>query len=176
MNKLLQGKRIYLRELLPADANGNYFQWMQDPEILQFLESRFQKHSLLNIQNFIESQLKNPVVFFNGIFLNDTDRHIGNIKLGPIDAHHHLGDIGIIIGEKDCWGKGFATEAIALIRDFAFQQLNLHKLTAGCYSNNMASANAFIKVGFQIEGKRKAQYLSGTEWVEGVMMGMINEN
>ena len=47
MNKLLQGKRIYLRELLPADANGNYFQWMQDPEILQFLESRFQKHSLL---------------------------------------------------------------------------------------------------------------------------------
>ena len=93
---------------------------------------------------------------FLAIVLKDNKKHIGNIKIGPINWYHRLAEIGIMIGEKDCWGKGYAAEAISLLADFAFSKLNLHKLTAGCYEQNQGSLKAFQKAGFEVEEVKKS--------------------
>ena len=87
-----------------------------------------------------------------GIFSKRNDKHIGNIKLGSINSFHSRADLGLIIGDKSFWGKGIAFESICLVRDYAFTQLVLQKLYAGCYESNVGSKKAFLKAGFKVEG------------------------
>ena len=117
---------------------------------------------------------KNKDMIFLAICLKSNDEHIGNIKLGPINRFHKRAGVSLFIGEKKCWGKGYATEAITLIRDFAFKKLNLHKLAAGCFEENLGSQKAFLKAGFVKEGiQREHVYLDG-EYCDALILGIIN--
>ncbi len=170
----LEGTNLLLRTLRPADAEGPYHRWMNDSEITMHLESRFAAHSVEEIRNYIETTVSDPLHIFLAICQKSDGRHIGNIKLGPITHPHRYGDIGLIIGEKDCWGRGYATEAISMISDHAFGQLKLHKLTAGCYSTNMGSARAFEKAGFHIEGCRVSHYWQHDRYVDCILLARHN--
>ncbi len=169
----LEGKRIYLREVRPSDVNERYYRWMNDPEITRFLESRFAPNAIENLRDYVAGKLGDRDNIFLAIVLKEEDRHIGNIKLGPIQWIHRLADIGLLIGEKDCWGKGYATEAIQLVSDYAFNVLNLHKVAAGCYGPNEGSARAFQKAGFVVEGVRKEQFYTNGSYVDDILLGLI---
>ena len=173
--KYLEGERIYLREVRPSDANENYYRWMNDPEITRYLESRFYPNALENIQDYVKSKLGDRESVLFAIVLKGSDHHIGNIKIGPINWIHRLADIGLVIGEKDCWGKGYATEAISLVIKYAFETLNLHKLTASCYDVNQGSAKAFLKAGFFYEGTRKKHSYCAAKYVDMILLGILHE-
>jgi [ribosomal protein S5]-alanine N-acetyltransferase len=170
----LIGKRLRLREVRTSDASGAYLEWMNDAEVLKYTESRHQSHSKEDLCDYVIKINANPDFVFRAITLGDTGRHIGNIKLGPIDWNHRFGDIGIIIGAKDCWGKNYAVESIRLLADYAFSVLKMHKLTAGCYAVNEAGIKAFIKAGFVREGLRNSQYVCDGRYVDLVYLGLIN--
>lgn len=175
-NKYSEGKIIYLREVRESDVNDEYYNWLNDPEINQFLETRFYPRSKNDILNYVRKMDGNPDEIFFAIYFKENDKHIGNIKLGPINWIHRRGDISLVIGNKEYWGKGFATEAIGLVIDFAFNVLNLHKLCAGYYESNIGSAKAFAKCGFTLEGRYpKHSFLNG-EFVTGIRTGLINKN
>lgn len=171
----LDGEKIYLRPLTTEDACQEYVNWLNDPEVNQFLEIRFVKHTLEKLKDYIEKINKNPDILFLGIIREDTDAHIGNIKLGPIDWNHRVGDIGIMIGDKSSWGRGYAREAIKLLSDYAFNMLKLHKLEAGAYENNIGSIKAFLKVGFSEEGRKRKRFRCKDTYVDQVSLGRINE-
>jgi RimJ/RimL family protein N-acetyltransferase len=171
----LHSERIYLREVRTEDADEAYHRWMNDPEVTRYLESRFFPTPIESLQNFINNQAADQNNVFMAICLRKDKRHIGNIKLGPINWIHRFAEIGILIGEKDFWGQGYGTEAIGLLVSYAFDSLNLHKLTAGCYEPQKASLKAFQNNGFQIEGVRKNHcYCDGT-FVDAVLLGLIND-
>ena len=163
--RFLEGERIYLREVRPSDVNESYYRWMNDPEVTRYLETRFFPNAMEGLREYVASKLGDRDNVFLAIVLKQGDRHIGNIKLGSINWIHRFADVGLMIGEKDCWGKGYATEAISLVTLYAFKTLNLHRLTAGCYDANMGSAKAFIKAGWQQEGIRKSHFYSNGTYV-----------
>lgn len=171
----IEGERIYLREVRLSDVNENYQRWMNDSETIRFLESRFYPNTLESIREFVESKSSDRDSVLLAIVLKDGDRHIGNIKIGPINWIHRLADIGLMVGEKDCWGKGYATEAIGLVTDYGFKTLNLHKITASCYGSNQGSAKAFLKVGFFEEGIRKSHSFSDGRYEDVILLGKIAE-
>jgi len=153
----LRTGRLVLRNLAAADATQAYLGWMNDPLTTRFLEARLLEHDLGSLRTFIECCNADPRVLLLGICLAD-DRHIGNIKLGPVDAFHGLASVGLLIGEQDCWGRGYATEAIEAVTAHAFRKLGLEKLTAGCYASNVGSARAFLKAGWLEEGRSRAMW------------------
>jgi ribosomal-protein-alanine N-acetyltransferase len=167
---MLPGKKIYLRPITLADATQEYVDWLNDKEVNQYLESRFVLATIENVKKFIESVSKSENNYFFAIVDNESHTHVGNIKIGPVNTFHKRGDIGILVGNKNFWGKGVATEAISLISDFAFNNLNLDKVMAGCYSNNIGSYKAFIKCGFVEEGLFKHHCISATGEVVDVHM------
>jgi RimJ/RimL family protein N-acetyltransferase len=169
----IEGERIYLREIKLSDANKNYRNWMNDPEINQYLESRFEGWSVGKLKRYISDIKKNPDNVFLAIVSRDRNKHIGNIKIGPINQSHRYADVGVIIGEKSFWGKGIAAEAIKLVVDYAFNSLDLHKLTAGAYRCNSRSIKAFQKAGFSIEGVRKKHCLCNGNYVDSVLLGIV---
>lgn len=170
----LEGPRLYLRPVRLEDANETYLRWLRDPEVVRYLEARLIAHTPESLQRFVTTLSADPAHVFLAIVLKAGDRHIGNIKLGPIHEFHRCGDLGLFIGEKVCWGKGYATEAIVRLARYAFQELKLHKLTAGCYGINRASARAFAKAGFVIEGIRPRHFNCEGRYVDAVLLGLLN--
>ena len=170
----LVGNRLYLREVRPSDVNENYYRWMNDPEVTQYLESRFTPNSMESLLEYVKGFQGNKDNIFLAIALKENQKHIGNIKMGPINWFHRFADIGIMIGEKDYWGKGYALEAITLLAEHAFRNLDLHKLTAGCYEQNQGAQKAFQKAGFVIEGVIKKHCFFNGKYVDAILLGQIN--
>jgi len=165
-----------LREVRVSDVNDNYYRWMNDPEITQYLESRFYPNSMESLQKYVKRKLGNPDEIFLAIINKERDFHIGNIKIGPINWIHRVAEVGILIGDKTSWGKGYGTEAIGLVVKYAFNILNLHKLTAGCYNSNQGSLKAFQKNGFEIEGIRKKHNFHNGKYIDAILLGLLNPN
>ncbi len=171
----LSGKEIYLRTLVSLDATNQYLAWFKDHEVTQYLEIRFSlPGSIVELQSFIEAMLISDNNLLLGIFLKSNNCHIGNIKLGSLDWNHLTADVGILIGDKSKWGRGYAAAAITLIADYAFNCLNLAKLTAGFYENNVASIKSFKKAGFQYEGTRYSQWVFNETRQDGIILGIVN--
>ena len=174
-SSFIDGKRIYLREIRQDDVTETYYSWMNDPQVTQYTESHDCPNSMESLKKYVEEKQENKKEVFLAIIVKKNNNHIGNIKLGSINWTHRIGDIGILIGEKDYWGKGYATEAIGLIAEYAFAVLGLHKLTAGSISLNEGSVKAFKKNNFEIEGVRKKHaFINGT-YVDAILLGLINE-
>lgn len=156
----LAGDLVGLRRLLVSDVGPHYLSWLQTPKVNAYLEARFLDHSLESLREFVETTGERPDTLLLAIVELDTGQHVGNVKVGPIDPHHRTAELGILVGEPRCWGRGYGTEAIRLAARLAFEQLDARKLTASCYSANAGSAAAFRRAGWVEEGIRPGQFLA----------------
>ena len=167
----IESARLVLRTMETADAKPHYAQWMNDPDIVHYTESRFTTHSIDGIRDYIAAMRRDPDSLLLAMETETDRRHIGNIKIGPVDWYHQSGDIGLLIGEADCWGQGYASEAIAALADYAFAALGLEKLTAGVYAPNIGCIRAFERAGFKREGLGLSQYRFDDGRVDVVLLG-----
>jgi len=168
----LQSERLSLKTLIPDMVTQKYVDWMNDPDINKYTESRFSKHTMDSVKSYVKDISGSSVDYFYGIFLERN--HIGNIKL-HINEHHNLGDVGIIIGDKTQWGKGYATEAIKTVTEHGFDKLELNKISAGIYANNTGSRKAFEKAGYEQEAVHKRTYLCGGEYADEIIVSRWND-
>lgn len=175
IDSVIQNKNILLQPLRAEDASAAYLGWLADPLISSFLEVRFNPpRSLMELESYIVMAAQDPDSLLLGIFLRNDAKHIGNIKLGPINRHHRIADVGFLIGEREQWGKGYASQAITLISDYGFQQLGLAKIAAGCYEANEGSQRALLKAGFKVEGRLISQWDVGGCRQDGFLFGKVN--
>lgn len=163
-----------LRALEEMHAGGPYLHWLKDEAVTRFLEARFQDYDAERLRNYIRAENNRPNAVLFGIFHVADDRLIGTLKLSQIRPIHRNCEIGLMIGEKSEWGKGRATEAIALACRYAFETLNLHKVTAGCYCDNSGSTGAFLKAGFIQEGRLREDRMTATGWVDCLILSRLN--
>jgi ribosomal-protein-alanine N-acetyltransferase len=149
--------RLVLSCLGEEHATETYRGWMADSEVNQYLETRFAGGSIDSLRAYVAVMRDSAHSYFFGIFSRETGAHYGNIKLGPISLVHGSAAIGLVIGAKEAWGKGLASEAIATLSRWAFEELGLEKLTAGSYQRNTGSIRAFEKCGYRVEGTQRSQ-------------------
>ena len=167
------GEKIFLRTLSPDDVGEEYLSWMHDPEVTQFLESRWTKYSIEDLKQYVKDINDSSDNFLFGIFLKENSVHIGNIKIGGINHIHGYGDLGFLIG-KDYWNKGYGTESIKLATKYAFNDLKLRKLIAGIYSNNIGSHKAFLKSGYHEAGRLKKHHQYQDTYVDQILVEKLN--
>ena len=165
---------VYLQSITEQDASEDYVQWLNDPLVNQFLETRFYLQDLNAVLGFIRSMVTNPNEHLFTIRLKENDQHIGNIKIGGINTHHNIGDVSLFIGDKNSWGKGIATQAVQLISRYSFEQLTLRKLCAGAYQDNVGSTKAFLKAGYQSDGVLANHYTSNGKPVDLVQVCLFD--
>jgi spore coat polysaccharide biosynthesis protein SpsF (cytidylyltransferase family) len=146
---ILTTDRILLRELNSGDVTEQYCQWLNDPEVNQFLETK--GSTILGIQTFIAEKNNRPDCILWGIFIKETNKHIGNIKLEPINFTTKEAEIGIMIGERSVWGKGYCQESVRLVTKYAFSTMGLTKIKLGVIVENVNAINCYKKSGFVIE-------------------------
>jgi ribosomal-protein-alanine N-acetyltransferase len=169
---MLTTERLLLRAVESTDLNTIYLSWLNDPAVNRYLETRFLPQSMETLHSYWLEHRDDPASPWFAICLQVDGRHIGNIKLGPIQWQHRRADLSLFIGDRSCWGQGYGTEAIAAVRDWAFAELDLQKLNAGIYAGNLGSRRAFEKCGFSLEGTLRAEVVSRGERLDAWRMGL----
>ncbi len=173
-NPFLIGEQVYLRPLEEADV-PICVRWLNDPEVNRTLMAGRFPLNLLREREYIQKLYKDQENLILAIILKDGDRHIGNTGLEDIHPVHRSAMFGIVIGEKDCWGKGYGTEAARLMVRHGFQTLNLNRISLNVYDFNPRGIRAYEKAGFRKEGVlRQAVYAEGT-YHDTLVMGILRE-
>ena len=172
----IEGARLYLRSFELSDVNKNYLSWMKDPEVIKFLIGRRETYTLESLKRYVQALRGDKQFKFFAIVDMATNEHIGNVKLGPIDDSNRVSYVGLLIGNKNYWGSGCATEAVGLVSRFAFERLKLNKLMAGCTVSNRGAIKAFQKCGYLQEGLFRKMGLFGASYVDAVHLGLLAED
>jgi RimJ/RimL family protein N-acetyltransferase len=107
------------------------------------------------------------------IYDRATDTPIGGISLRNLDLAIGVGEMGISIGRKDYWGKGFGTEAISLILDYGFTVLGLHNIMLETYAYNERAMRSYLKIGFREFGRRREAQRLGDRRYDIVYMDLL---
>lgn len=165
------GDAIVLRDLTADDVSDRYCEWLNDPEVNRYLETRFEPQTRERVLDYVQAQAHAPDSILLGIMRKADGRHLGNLRIGEINRHHDTATIALVIGEKSAWGQGVGTEAIRLASTYAMQSLRLRKLTARCYATNVGSIHAFERAGWTREGHQRAQFISEGAVIDGVWLG-----
>jgi len=102
--------------------------------------------------------------------------YVGNIGIHPQeDIYRRSAEIGYFIGEPH-WGQGIASQAVKMIVEYGFQQLNYHRIFAGVFSYNQASKKVLEKAGFTYEGASIQAVYKGGELFDELRFAVINPN
>jgi [ribosomal protein S5]-alanine N-acetyltransferase len=150
--KTFTGARIFLRPMRENDATETYAAWLCDPEVNQYLSTK--NATLEELRWYITKKNTQEDTELYGIFLRNGQKHIGTVKLEPIDFSTKKATIGIMIGDKQEWGKGFAGEAMQLLIDYCCTQLGMNEVVLGVLGQNTSAIRAYEKLGFK-EVKRE---------------------
>lgn len=170
----ISGQVVTLRLLTLKDCTQEYVNWLNDKEINQFLETRWAQQDIESIRDFVAKMRNDSSSYLFAIIYNDDNSHVGNIKLGPINPYHSYADVSYFVGNKSVWGKGIATEAVCLIKSFAFDVLGLNSLWAGVYEANLGSYRTLEKNGFTKVGFFPNQLLTEAGYQAHIFMGVNN--
>jgi [ribosomal protein S5]-alanine N-acetyltransferase len=166
---------VELFPLTPDEVSDDYIGWLADPDVNRFLESRFAIQSHAAVAAYVAQLLNSENDLFLGIRDRKSGRHVGNLRLGPIDPNHRRAEIGIVIGDRRAWGRGIASAALTVLQGIAREELGLWKLAASCYAANEGSRRAFEKAGFGTEAVRPSDLLLDGEPHDLVLMGLLLE-
>jgi len=168
----LEGKSCLLRPIEKRDINGRYLSWINDRDVTRYMETGIFPSTLRDLRNFYKSICGSQANIMFAILDKKTGRHIGNIKLGNINWVHRFADLGIMIGDKRYWGKGYGREACRLVLDYAFARLNLNKIILGLYANHASALKTYKNAGFKVEGRIKKLLNFDGKYIDKVVMGI----
>lgn len=170
---LAEGSLVLLRPLERADLNERYLSWLNDPEVTRYTEIGTFPSTTEDLENYYRSVTgsKNDVIL--AVVDKKSGRHIGNVKLGPIHWVHRCATFGILIGEKEFWGKGIGLEATRLMVSYGFDRLNLRRIDLGVFSEHVAAVRCYEKAGFKIEGRMREDLFIDGQYRDRLWMGLL---
>lgn len=169
----MEDGRIYLRLMTKEDAE-NIIKWRNSEEVRrQFIYQR--DFTVESHENWIKTMVETGKVVQMMIVLNEGDRPIGSVYVRDIDLEHKKAEYGIFIGETDCLGRGYGTEAAELMIEYAFKFLGIHKLMLRVYADNERAIKSYEKAGFQKEAYLKDDVLVQGKYRDIVLMAVINK-
>lgn len=173
---MYNGEKVRLREYRKEDiplaqafmndmeVRRNLWPGIPFPMTLKDEEQWFEKNSALcDAYNFAIETL-------------DEGKYIGGCGLVQVDWKNRKTTVGIMIGEKSFWGKGYGTDAMKVLIRFIFEQMNLDKIKLNVYSFNERAIKCYQKCGFKTEGVLRKELFRDGAYYDEILMAILRED
>lgn len=173
---LLRAERVFLRPAEKSDV-ATFVRWFADAEMSGFLGGRAPFSEAMEEQWFtqaVEHQGKDRYHFV--ICRLDTSEPIGTISLFHLDQTNGSAGVGISIGEKDLWGRGYGTDAMNALLDFGFGELRLERVWLDVYDFNTRARRSYEKSGYATEGVQRHAHFSRGQFRDVVLMAILRND
>ena len=179
MQDLFRGELVRLTAEEPDHVAKLEARWQRDSEYIRLADSDpIRLHSEKRIREWItESRVDSGVqperYNFSARTLAD-DRLIGDFTLS-LDPIHSVAWVGIGIGERDFWGKGYGTDMMRLCLRYAFLELGVHRVALGLHEYNPRALRSYEKAGFRLEGRTRGDMMREGKRYSTLWMGVLRE-
>lgn len=167
------GERLYLRQIEECDASLAV-RWFNDPRNWATL-ARLGPMNLIREREWIARLYTDATHAAFVIALRAGDEPIGFCGLHDIHPANRSAWLGLLIGSPDHRGRGYGTEAIALLVRYGFEELNLNRIALGVMSTNAPAIRVYEKVGFRREGCFRQAYFRNGRWVDELRYAILRE-
>ncbi|HET7087605.1 MAG TPA: GNAT family protein [Anaerolineae bacterium] len=173
--QIFKGELVRLTASISDKDAETLASWSRDSEFQRLLDDDpAQPRSVKKVKEEIEEEPKHDRFPFLIRTLAD-DRLIGFVGLGGVRWTHRDAWVGIGLGDREYWGKGYGTDAMRVVLRYAFAELNLHRVTLGVFEYNARAIRSYEKAGFVVEGRSKQEVLrDGRRW-DGIYMGILRD-
>lgn len=169
----LNSTRLELCKLDSSYCSQEYVNWMNDIDVYRYLESGG-NYTMQMLSNYLKEVDQKQILFW-AIKIKASGKHIGNIKIDPLNTRHRYGEYAIMMGDRTEWGKGYAKEASELVINYCFNDLNLRKVTLGVVEDNQAAVSLYEKLGFEVEGIYKYHGIYDGKFCHVLRMALFNK-
>jgi RimJ/RimL family protein N-acetyltransferase len=172
---MLTGKLVRLRAYEDTDLE-RVVAWINDREVTQWLSARYPL-STAQEREWLDRVMKRPASEGLSLAIETLAdfRHIGTISIHPISVESGNAELGIMIGDKGCWSRGYGTDAILTLLEFAFLEMNLHRVQLDALDSNERAIACYKKCGFVEEGRKRESWYQAGAYHDLVFMGVLLE-
>ena len=147
MKPTLGTDRCELRPYYAGSVTDQHVKWLNDPEVVQFSEQRHRTHTLISVIDYVNDMASSKDAILWGIY---APKLIGTIS-AHIDSPNRIANLGIMIGDKKFWRKGYGREAWQRVCEYLFTERDIRKIEAGCHYENRAMRTLALKTGMELE-------------------------
>lgn len=170
---MFEGQRVRLRALQQDDL-PLFHRWWSDPEIARFqvggtIRLNQESTNITMLERWF-GDTGNDVGFT--IALRESGEAIGFVNLWGANVKNRSGTLGILLG-KPFWSQGYGSEALGLVLDYAFREMNLHRVELGVYAFNDRAIHVYQKLGFREVGRRRETLYRDGQWYDDVIMDVL---
>lgn len=152
---LAEGALVRIRHKRLSDAEDD-FAWRRDPELARFDAALPIRNSYREFLSTFEDELRFPNAFRRTLAVDDEEgRHIGNVMYYNIDEHRHEAELGITIGVKSCWNRGYGTDILVTFLHYLFIERQMRRIYLNTLDWNTRAQRAFQKAGFRTSGTNR---------------------
>src|SRR3990172_6393389 len=146
--EVARGARVALREKRLGDAPDDY-RWRSEPELSRYDAARPLTMTYQQYLALYREELLYPSPYRHSLAIEDeSGRHIGNIMYYNIDTLHREAELGITIGETECWGRGYGSEAVRVLLEYLLGRLGFRRIHLKTLDWNERARRCFQSVGF----------------------------
>ncbi len=170
---ILETERLTLEPITVKFCSEEYVNWLNDIEIYKYLDNGGD-YTYKSLSDYLNKYAENPILFW-AIIVNETNTHIGNIKIDPINKRNQIGEYGILMGDKQNWGKGYAKEASIAVINYIFSKLSLRKIVLGVIKDNTAAVKLYESLGFEVEGIYRMHGKYDGKYCDAIRMALFNK-
>lgn len=171
---MIYGNGLRLRAIEKDDL-PRFVRWLNDPEVRE------------NLLLFAPMSLDEEEEWYNGVLKRPKEERplaieieiggewlpIGNIGLMKFEWHARNAEVGLFIGEKQYWNRGYGSEALRVMVGYAFDFLNLNKVYLHVYETNPRGIRAYQKVGFVEEGRLRQEVYKNGRYIDVLVMSIL---
>ncbi len=167
----LVGERVVLQRLREDDVGDIYVRWMNDPEVMRYLQARFETNDLAHIRAFVAG-FDHCDRFIFGVHADDRFIGTGTLRVNP---NHRFSSIGYLIGDKDYWRGEIALDVCRALLDFVFFERRVRKVVEPTTENHLASNFNFKRLGFTLAARIPDLYWGGDRYQAAIYWSMAVE-
>ena len=178
MKDIFTGELVRLSAVPSSEIARAYAEWNRDSEFKRLLDTDPARlYSSKGIQAWLDKKLdpENENFYFFNICTLKESCLLGDVNLDLVNLYSREAFVGIMLGDRNDWNKGYGTDAMRVLLRYAFAELNLRRVSLTANGYNPRALRVYEKAGFKQEGRLRQNVLrEGKRWDE-IYMGILRD-